>query len=144
MIEIKQKIKEILETVKPGSLKDVILEQRQKKDPLEMDIPSYPVAFVGAGAIIENDFHDNVTYQMTVAHSVTVLMKAENHSDMNEVEELMYELVLLFINSETLGENCLWIKPTTTEPTVFTHTNRQLIEFTINLEVRKLVFKATP
>lgn len=137
MEDIKNQIKTELEQI--HELQDVILEERQRKDPLDYDIPSFPVAFIGAGAITDNDYSDNTSYEVEISHDISVLMKGENVESMTEVEALMYKIALHFMKNSTLGGNCQWIKPTTTEPMVFTHKNRQFIEFTIKLVVRKLV-----
>lgn len=110
-----------------------------KKDPLDMDIQRYPVAFIMPPAIRTSAWVDNRSVIRELTFTITVIQKQDNINTTSEVEDLMETILNLIDNSITFDNVAKGgVFPTTSFPEPFIHNGRALIVFDIIIKANVL------
>lgn len=136
--DVKNKIKAKLDTLVPTYLKGVTLTDI-KKDPLDMEIQSYPHAFIMPPAIQTVDWEDNRSVIRDLVFTIMVLQKQDNITTTSEIEDLMQAMLDVIDNSISFdGVAIGGVFPTSSFPEPFVHGGRSLVVFDIIIKARVL------
>jgi hypothetical protein len=99
--EIKQKIKEVLETLRRSEvLKDVQIRDISESI-FDLDLALYPAAILTPPSIV-SEIYTNVDNLRTYNFEILVIMRTESITEENSVEELMETLIDTFDNLPSL------------------------------------------
>lgn len=108
-----------------------------KKDPLDMELQSYPVAFVMPPAIENAIWLDNRSVQQDLVFRVMTLEKMENVQTTSQIEDLMRDMVFALNNSITFDNVAVaGVLPSTSTPEPFIHNGKTFIVFDIIVRAR--------
>ena len=100
--DIKNKIKEKLETLKQAGTLGYVVVDDFKKSILERDYPAFPAAILQTSAI-ESEATTNRDNLRTYIFEIVVLLKGEDVQDATSVEDLRETIIDAFDNDPTLG-----------------------------------------
>ena len=110
-----------------------------KKDPLSVDISTYPHAFLMPPAV-ESDVLDNRTNLRTYTFDIMVLFKAVNLSSTTVLETAIESMLSKFDNDPTLGGTALGgVLPVSSAPEPFQHNGQDLIMVIIQVQAKETV-----
>ena len=136
--DVKNAIKTRLDTLVPTYLKAVEITDITR-DPLDMDLQSYPVAFIMPPAIATVELYDTVNVLRELTFTIMVIEKMENVSTTSQVEDLMQVMLNTIDSSITLGGVAVGgVQPTSSFPEPFIHNARSLVVFDIIIKARTL------
>lgn len=110
-----------------------------KKDPLSVDIKSYPHAFLMPPAV-ESEILDNRTNARSYTFDIMVLFQAENIASTDEVEEAVEAMLNAFDNNPTQDGTALGtVLPVASAPAPFQHGGKDMIMVVLQVKVTELV-----
>ena len=142
--DAKNKIKEKLDTLvawpitAKTQLGSVVIADI-KRDPLDMDVQRYPVAFIMPPAIQTVNWEDNRSVVRELTFTVMVVQKQDNINTTSEIEDLMETILNLIDNSITFDNVArAGVFPTSSFPEPFIHNGRALIVFDIIIKAHVL------
>lgn len=142
MKKIKQRIYAILQDlVANGTLNQVVLHYNKRLIDLD-NIASYPCAVLPIGYTEASDFETNNDNLRTYVFEIMVIFKADDITEMTEIEELQTALLNAFDQDRSLvnGENSLGTDGTvlpTTSPALGLDDDK--VTFTLSLRVSDIV-----
>ena len=135
---IKNRIKDLLDTLKPTYLAEVEITDI-KQDPLDGDIIGFPHAFVYPPSLESADWIDNKTSRRDYIFAIMVIMKSENITSTSDVEDLMEIIMNTIENDITLGGHAVaGIQPMTSRPEAYKHGDKSYIVFDIIIRARAI------
>ena len=110
-----------------------------KKDPLSVDISTYPHAFLMPPAV-ESETLDNRTNLRTYTFDIMVLFKAVNLASTTALETAIESILSKFDNDPTLGGTALGgVLPVSSAPEPFQHNGQDLIMVIIQIQAKETV-----
>lgn len=110
-----------------------------KKDPLSIDLKSYPHAFLMPPSI-ESEVQDNRSVIRTYTFDIMVLFNAKNLDTTAELETAIEALLNKFDNDPTLGGTAnAGVLPVSSAPEPFQHSGKDLIMVIIQIQAKELV-----
>lgn len=132
--DVKNKIAEKLEAC--DGLEEVIVTDI-RKDPLDMELQAYPVAFVMPPAMENSVWLDNRSVQYDLVFRIMVLEKMENVQTTSQIEDLMQDMCFKMNNSITFDNVAVaGVMPATSMPEAFIHNGKSLVVFDILVRAR--------
>lgn len=135
---VKTAIQAKLQTLVGTSI-GTLLVSDLKRDPLDAEIQTYPLAILNPPAIATVDRYETNGYIRELTFTITVVEKQENITSITQVEDLMETLLNLFDASITLGNTAVGgIVPTSSFPEPFIHNGKSLVVFDIIVKARTL------
>lgn len=134
--DVKNKVKEKLDTLVPASLGTVLITDI-KKDPLDMEVFTYPAAFIMPPALGASSRLTNKELIRELTFSIMVVLKQDDVINTQQVEDLMQAMVDVLDNSITFDNTAIaGVTPTTSFPEAFIHNGNSLIVFDILCKAR--------
>jgi hypothetical protein len=134
--DVKNKIKDKLDTLVGTSLGTVLISDI-KKDPLDMEVFTYPAAFIMPPALGSSARLTNKELIRELTFSIMVVLKMDDVINTQQVEDLMQAMVDVLDNSITLDNVAIaGVTPTTSFPEPFIHNGNSLIVFDILCKAR--------
>jgi len=135
---VKNQLKTLLDTLVPTYIKSVVITD-VRKDPLDLEVGSYPVAFIMPPSFETSGRLDNRTLQREYTFIIMICMRAENLTGNVDVEDLQERIANVLDNSITLAGNAqAGIQPVVSRPEPFQHNGRDLIIFDVIIKARGL------
>lgn len=137
--DVKQKIYDKLATLVGSGLGAITITDI-KHDPLDMEIQTYPHAFVMPPAIQTVSRLDNKTHIRDLVFNVLVIQKMDNISPTTgtkDIEDLIQSMLDVIDNSITLDNVAVGgVEPSSSFPEAFIHNGRSLVVFDIIIKAR--------
>lgn len=110
-----------------------------KKDPLAMDIPTHPHAFLMPPST-ESDVNDNRSVIRTHSFDIMVIVNAENITGTSDVEQMIEAILSKFDNDPTLGGSALGgVLPVSSAPYPTQHGTKDVVIAVIQLKAKEIV-----
>jgi len=110
-----------------------------KKDPLSVDIGSYPHAFVMPPSV-ESEVLDNRSVVRTYTFGILVLFQGEDITDYDDLEGKVESMLSKFDNDPTLGGTAMGgVLPVSSAPEPFQHNGRDLVALELVIQAKEVV-----
>lgn len=110
-----------------------------KKDPLTVDVPAYPYAFLMPPAM-SSDVLDNHTNLRTYTFDIVILYQAEDIAGTADIEESIEAIVTKFDNDPTLGDTALGgVLPVSSAPAPYKHGTRDMVMVVVEIAAKETV-----
>lgn len=138
---VKTQIKAALDALagaSPAVLRGVTITDI-KKDPLDMEIQSYPHAFIMPPSIQTVELYDTNNVLRELTFVIMVVQKMDNITSTSEIEDLINTVMDAIDSNLTLqGTAVGGVQPTSSFPEPFIHSGKSLVVFDILIKARIL------
>lgn len=134
--DVKNKIKEKLDTLVPATLKYVEVTDL-KRDPLDQELQTFPACFIMPPSIATVNRLDNRSITRELTFTVMVMLKQDDIVDTEQVENIMQAMMDVMDNSITLDNVAVGgVSPTASAPEPFVHSGKSYVVFDIIIKAK--------
>lgn len=136
--KIKTQIRSVLDTLVTAGSLGCVLEIDASKNPLTMDIPSYPAAFLGMPASA-SAYETNRANQRTYTFNILIMQQVVKLEDARSIETLGDEILDAFDNVPTLnGAADVAVEPSYSEAEPVSTADKTWVAFVVTIKARAL------
>lgn len=134
--DVKNKIKEKLDTLNPTYLKYVEISDI-KRDPLDQELQSFPACFIMPPAIGTVQRLDNRSIIRELTFTIMTILKQDDIVNTQQVEDLMQAMMDVIDNSITFDNVAVGgVVPTSSFPEPYIHSSKTYVVFDIIIKAR--------